>query len=78
MFKMFCFFSAKEINQNLQLPPVKLRKKKNYASQECGAKILASNPEASSPRSVLNSNRDEYMNNPCKAKRWLVYNSYNA
>ncbi|XP_060601973.1 SUN domain-containing ossification factor-like isoform X2 [Ruditapes philippinarum] len=63
---------AKEINQNLQLPPVKLRKKKNYASQECGAKILASNPEASSPRSVLNSNRDEYMNNPCKAKRWFV------
>ncbi|XP_045188176.2 SUN domain-containing ossification factor-like isoform X2 [Mercenaria mercenaria] len=63
---------AKDDTQNVQLPPVKQRKKKNYASQECGAKILASNPEASSPKSVLNSNRDEYMNNPCKAKKWFV------
>ena len=63
-------FAGKEDSQTLQVPPVKQRKRKNYASHECGAKILANNPEASSPKSVLNSNRDEYMNNPCKAKRW--------
>jgi len=52
------------------LPPVKQRKKKNYASYDCGAKLLANNPEATNARSVLNSNRDDYMNSPCKVKKW--------
>jgi hypothetical protein len=37
----------------------------------CGAKVLASNPEAENIKSVLTSNKDEYMINPCKAaKKW--------
>ncbi|KAL3872239.1 hypothetical protein ACJMK2_040175 [Sinanodonta woodiana] len=43
----------------------------NYASRECGAKILASNPEAVNIKSMLNSNKDEYMINPCKVKKWF-------
>ncbi|KAK3609126.1 hypothetical protein CHS0354_036037 [Potamilus streckersoni] len=43
----------------------------NYASRECGAKILASNSEAINAKSILNSNKDEYMINPCKAKKWF-------
>ncbi|XP_052789890.1 SUN domain-containing ossification factor-like isoform X3 [Mya arenaria] len=53
-------------------PPAKQRKKKNFSSQDCGAKILAHNPEASNVKSVLNSNKDDYMNTPCKFKKWFV------
>ena len=42
----------------------------NYASMTCGAKVLAANPEAQSPASTLTENRDQYMINPCKAKKW--------
>ncbi|KAL4218646.1 hypothetical protein ACF0H5_021235 [Mactra antiquata] len=59
-------------DENIPLPPVKQRKKKNYAAHDCGAKILTHNPEATNAKSVLNSNKDEYMINPCKAKKWFV------
>ncbi|XP_052249155.1 SUN domain-containing ossification factor-like isoform X2 [Dreissena polymorpha] len=52
--------------------PVKPRKKKNYAAHDCGAKVLASNPEATNVKSVLNANKDDYLNTPCKVKKWLV------
>ncbi|CAD5230857.1 unnamed protein product [Bursaphelenchus okinawaensis] len=44
--------------------------KRNYASRECGAKVLMSNEEAEHVKAVLNDKeRDEYMRNPCeKAK----------
>lgn len=45
---------------------------KNYASPDCGAKIVAVNPEARSARSVLVSTRDEYMLNPCTSRVWFV------
>ncbi|KAJ8299908.1 hypothetical protein KUTeg_021427 [Tegillarca granosa] len=48
------------------------RKQHNYASKECGAKILANNPEAENVRSILNSNKDDYMINPCKARKWFI------
>lgn len=54
-------------------PPTKQRKKKNFASHDCGSKVLASNPEALNPRTILNSNKDEYMNSPCKVKKWYVW-----
>ncbi|KAF4518785.1 hypothetical protein B566_EDAN005405 [Ephemera danica] len=51
---------------------VKLRSK-NYASPDCGAKILAANPEAQSVSSVLSPSRDEYALNPCtSSKIWFV------
>ncbi|KAK0084763.1 hypothetical protein PV325_006458 [Microctonus aethiopoides] len=45
---------------------------KNYASPDCGAKIVAVNPEARSARSVLVSTRDEYMLNTCTSRIWFI------
>ncbi|XP_014231383.1 uncharacterized protein LOC106655481 [Trichogramma pretiosum] len=45
---------------------------KNYASPDCGAKIVAVNPEAQSAKNVLVSTRDEYMLNTCKTRIWFV------
>ncbi|KAF7654303.1 hypothetical protein LDENG_00071440 [Lucifuga dentata] len=44
----------------------------NYASVECGAKILGSNPEAKSTSAILMENMDMYMLNPCSNKIWFV------
>lgn len=49
---------------------VKMRQK-NYASPDCGAKVLASNAEAQSTSSVL-TEKDEYLLNPCTARIWFV------
>ncbi|XP_052869334.1 uncharacterized protein LOC128275006 [Anopheles cruzii] len=51
--------------------PLKPRAK-NYAAPECGAKIIASNPEAQSTGSVLTAPKDEYLLNPCTSKIWFV------
>ncbi|CAH1396665.1 unnamed protein product [Nezara viridula] len=45
---------------------------KNYASPDCGAKVIAANPEAASPSAILSSTRDDYMLNPCNVKIWFV------
>ncbi|XP_046707940.1 SUN domain-containing ossification factor-like [Silurus meridionalis] len=50
----------------------KVQKTTNYASVECGAKILASNPEAKSTSAILVENVDVYMLNPCSNKIWFV------
>ncbi|VDM75440.1 unnamed protein product [Strongylus vulgaris] len=40
---------------------------RNYASRECGAKVLLSNPEAENTKAILNEKeKDEYMRNPCE------------
>ncbi|XP_028988022.1 SUN domain-containing ossification factor-like isoform X2 [Betta splendens] len=44
----------------------------NYASVECGAKILGSNPEAKSTSAILQENMDLYMLNPCSNKIWFI------
>lgn len=44
----------------------------NYASVECGAKILGSNPEAKSTSAILKENMDMYMLNPCSNKIWFI------
>ena len=51
---------------------VKERKQSNYASVDCGAKILEHNNEASNPQSILVENKDLYMLNPCSAQVWFV------
>ncbi|CAN7994288.1 unnamed protein product [Ixodes hexagonus] len=48
------------------------KSRRNYASYECGAKVLAANPEADGAGRVLNEQMDEYMLNPCKVKTWFV------
>ncbi|KAJ8688489.1 hypothetical protein QAD02_024284 [Eretmocerus hayati] len=45
---------------------------KNYASPDCGAKVVAANPESRSARSVLASTRDEYMLNTCTSRIWFA------
>uniref|UniRef100_A0A8B9SBZ6 SUN domain-containing ossification factor n=1 Tax=Apteryx owenii TaxID=8824 RepID=A0A8B9SBZ6_APTOW len=54
--------SAKKVQKN----------RNNYASVECGAKILAANPEAKSTSAILMENMDLYMLNPCSTKIWFV------
>uniref|UniRef100_A0A4W4FKD2 SUN domain containing ossification factor n=1 Tax=Electrophorus electricus TaxID=8005 RepID=A0A4W4FKD2_ELEEL len=55
-------------------PGKKIQKnfKNNYASVECGAKILAANNEAKSTPAILMENMDLYMLNPCSNKIWFV------
>ena len=44
-------------------------KQVNYASVTCGAKVVAANAEAQNPSFILMENKDQYMINPCKAKK---------
>ncbi|KAM8874829.1 LOW QUALITY PROTEIN: SUN domain-containing ossification factor [Spinachia spinachia] len=46
--------------------------KNNYASVECGAKMLSANTEAKSTAAILMENMDLYMLNPCSNKIWFV------
>uniref|UniRef100_A0A7E4UWH1 SUN domain-containing protein n=1 Tax=Panagrellus redivivus TaxID=6233 RepID=A0A7E4UWH1_PANRE len=49
--------------------------KRNYASRECGSKVIDANPEAENRGAVLNDKeKDDYMRNPCKdaASKYLV------
>ncbi|KAG8183665.1 hypothetical protein JTE90_010139 [Oedothorax gibbosus] len=48
------------------------KRRRNYSSYECGAKIVASNTESEGTGRILNELVDEYMLNPCKAKIWFV------
>lgn len=51
----------------------RLRKNRiNYASHDCGAKVLASNLEAVDPSAVLVGSKDRYMLNPCSAPRQFI------
>ena len=52
------------------------KKKINYSSVTCGAKIIQANPESQNPSSILKENKDEYMNNPCTVKNGLVLYFY--
>ncbi|XP_057671650.1 SUN domain-containing ossification factor [Diorhabda carinulata] len=45
---------------------------KNYASLDCGAKVVAANPEAVSPGAILSPSSDEYKLNPCTSRIWFV------
>lgn len=57
-----------------QPPPPKNGKlrQKNYASPDCGAKVILANPEAEHTSAILVPSRDEYFLSPCSAKIWFV------
>ena len=63
-----------EFEKSINRGSVKKRgnKKTNYASSECGAKVIATNPEAENVGAILNENRDFYMLNPCSCSIWFV------
>jgi hypothetical protein len=44
----------------------------NYASDKCGAKVISFNQEMENGKYMLTASKDEYMINPCKAKKWSV------
>ena len=50
----------------------KLSNKKNYASPDCGAKVVAANNEAQHVSAILKEDKDAYMLNPCNVQTWLV------
>ncbi|KAH8261907.1 hypothetical protein KR038_010852, partial [Drosophila bunnanda] len=52
-------------------PTLKLRSK-NYASPDCGAKIIAHNSESKHTDYVLTQSTDEYMLSPCDNRIWFV------
>lgn len=45
---------------------------KNYASLDCGAKVIAANPESVSPGAILSPSSDEYKLNTCTSRIWFV------
>ncbi|XP_044752940.1 SUN domain-containing ossification factor isoform X2 [Coccinella septempunctata] len=45
---------------------------KNYASPDCGAKVVAANPEAVSASSVISPSREEYKLNVCTNRIWFI------
>ncbi|CAL8099082.1 unnamed protein product [Orchesella dallaii] len=45
---------------------------KNFASPDCGAKVIQSNPESQNANGVLSSSHDEYMLNKCGVPIWFV------
>lgn len=55
-----------KVNSNLKV------RSKNYASPDCGAKIVAANPEAVSASAVLSPSRDEYLLNTCTSRIWFI------
>ncbi|PSN48592.1 hypothetical protein C0J52_14658 [Blattella germanica] len=67
--------------QNATTPPsgnpsrtggsLKIRSK-NYASPDCGAKIVGTNPEAMYAGSIISPSRDEYVLNACTNRFWFV------
>ncbi|KAL3321163.1 hypothetical protein Ciccas_000158 [Cichlidogyrus casuarinus] len=46
--------------------------RRNVADVQCGAKLLAANPQAKSPEHILSSNQDQYMNQPCASEKWFI------
>ena len=53
-------------------PSTKIKSSKkgvNYASATCGAKVVSANSEAQNAVFILMENKDQYMINPCKAKK---------
>ncbi|ODM89633.1 SUN domain-containing ossification factor [Orchesella cincta] len=58
-----------------QVAAAKSRKEdnaKNFASPDCGAKVIQSNPESQNANGVLSSSHDEYMLNKCGVPIWFV------
>ena len=58
-------------NGNGKPAALKLRAK-NYASPDCGAKIIASSAYTSNAGAVLSSSKDEYMLSLCGNRIWFV------
>jgi hypothetical protein len=52
--------------------PENKKKRHNYASVDCAASIVATNPEAKNAGHILSNSKDKYMLNICEAKKYVV------
>jgi len=64
--------SGLSTNQKKTIAKKKKKVNKNYASIECGAKVIAANKESSNSLSVLKEDKDIYMLNPCTVNAWFI------
>ena len=46
--------------------------KKNFAGDECGAKLIKSSPSLKHPQHLINKNQDEYMMTECKDETFFI------
>ncbi|XP_059094284.1 uncharacterized protein LOC131889236 isoform X2 [Tigriopus californicus] len=46
--------------------------KKNFASLDCGAKVVGANSESQGASNIISTSRDEYMLNTCTDSAWFV------
>ena len=53
--------------------PVVRKFKRNYASPDCGAKVVAHNAEAQNTAFLLTPSRDEYLLTPCKTEKRIYF-----
>ncbi|KAJ3133348.1 hypothetical protein HDU90_006297 [Geranomyces variabilis] len=61
-----------QLQNPLSVSPKTYKERFNFASFDCGALILAHNPEANSATSILHNSKDAYMLNKCEAKRFVT------
>lgn len=67
---LFCSEMPSASLPSVSSTKVKANKKGvNYASVTCGAKVVSINSEAQNAVYLLMENKDQYMINPCKAKK---------
>ena len=65
-----------QVNQTrpneIQKPSISFRMKKNFASTDCGAKVIDANGESQASGNIISVSKDEYMLNKCIDKGWFV------
>lgn len=61
-----------KVNGNAKAKSTAKIRWKNYASPDCGAKVVAANSEAVSPSAILSPSKDEYKLNNCNNRIWFI------
>lgn len=64
--------SSLEKEENLEILLNEKEWKKNFASIECGAKLIKSSGNIKHPNHIINKNNDEYMLNECKEETFFI------
>jgi len=60
------------IDEHLEILQNEKEWKKNFASIECGAKLIKNSKNLKHPNHIINKNNDEYMLNECKDETYFV------
>lgn len=66
------FFSNMDDNESVKLATEAGKHSFNFASLDCAATIVKTNPEASGATSILIDNKDKYLLNPCSVANKFV------